>query len=146
MLTSKLSWNEHTLNVIVKTNKRMLILRSYKNFLPRKALIQIYKTMIRPIIEYIDALYSNAPLSLCNMFENIQRQAAVICTGAYHHTSYNALLNDLAWESLERRQNTHKLVLFYKIYHRIYPKYLYNHLCFTPETNYNLRNQKIIKL
>ena len=144
-LTNNLSWYDHILSLINKSTKRMFILKSYRNILPRRALIQLYKTMILPILEYGDILYNNTTHQTSQILENIQRQAAILCTGAYRHTSYNSLLNDLSWESLTNRRRFHQLILFYKIYYRIYPKYLYDHLNFTNENDYNLRNPTVIQ-
>ena len=131
-LTNNLSWNEHILSLIDKSSKRMFILRSYRTILPRRALIQLYKTMILPLLEYGDILYNNTTQQISQTLENIQRQAALICTGAYRHTKHNTLLSDLSWEPLANRRRFHQLILFYKIYHRIYPNYqLYISLVFS---------------
>ena len=72
--------------------------------------------------------------------EKIQRRAAIACTRAYKHTSYNALLHELNWESLTNRRPMHRLILYYKNSHNMVPNYLIKHL--PPATNitYNLRH------
>ena len=96
--------------------------------------------MIRLVLEFGDVVYDSISLSTGQALETVQRQAAIICSGAYRHTSHTALLFELGWESLSDRRKGHKLTLFYKIYHKIYPNYLYKHLQFTNPTPYNLRN------
>ena len=101
--------------------------------------------MIRPIVEFGDVLYYSCTLSTGQQIENIQRQSAIICCGAYRHTSYSNLLTELGWEPLHKRRFTHKLILFYKIIHNIYPKYLYNLLNFRQLSNYNLRQTSTLQ-
>ena len=143
-ITQSLSWNEHVYKLINKASKRMFILSQFRNLLPRIALERIYTSMIRPVLEFGDVLYDSVSLSTARALETIQRQSAIICSGAYRHTKHTILLSDLGWELLSERRKQHKLILFYKIYHRIYPDYLYKHLNFTTPTNYNLRNTQIL--
>ena len=97
--------------------------------------------MIRPILEYGDVLYDNCASYNDRAIEKIQRQAALLITGGYRHTDYKNLLLELNWESLSDRRKQHKLIILYKIIHKIYPNYLYNFLNINPNTNYNLRHQ-----
>ena len=125
-ITNDLSWSKHITQIASKANKRLNIISRSRHILPRLALEHLYTSMVRPIIEYGDTLFDNAPLHLTQLLDKIQRRAAIICTGAYRHTENQALLRELAWEPLAARRKNHKLIIFYKIYHKIYPWYLYN--------------------
>ena len=39
-------------------------------------------------------------------------------------SNINKLLNDLKWDSLEKRRKNHKLILFYKMQNNLTPSYL----------------------
>ena len=145
VITNNLSWRPHISNLIAKASKRLLVLRRYKYILPRKALETLYISMIRPVLEYGDVIYDNCPLSSAQTLDQVQRQAALICTGGYRHSSYSKLLSELNWEPLHERRKSHKLTIFYKIKNKISPKYLYNLLPKTNETTYNLRNNNNIR-
>ena len=144
-ITQNLSWNEHIFKQIDKASKRLFILRKYKYLLPRIALERIYISMIRPVLEFGNVIYDSSSLSTGQALETIQRQAAIIVSGAYRHTSHNLLLYELGWNDLASRRTHHKLCIFYKIYHHIYPQYLYSHLNFPNQTNYNLRTQRTLE-
>ena len=144
-LTDTLCWDPHICNILTKASKRLFVLRKFKDLLPRTALETIYISMIRPIIEFGDVLYDSGTLSTGQQIEYIQRQSAIICCGAYHHTSDSNLLTELGWEPLHKRRFTHKLILFYKIIHNIYPKYLFNLLNFRQLSNYNLRQTSTLQ-
>ena len=52
--------------------------------------------MIHPILEYGNVLYNNAPKKLLRLVDQVQRRAALICTGAYRHTESTILMRELA--------------------------------------------------
>ena len=95
IITTDLSWNAHINNIIARASKRLTVMKRYRYCLPRKALETIYISMIRPILEYGDVLYDNCPLSTGRFLEQLQRQAALVCTGGYRHTDYKN------WETLK---------------------------------------------
>ena len=97
--------------------------------------------MIRPIIEYGDLLYDNTTLKNKLKLDNIQRKAAITCTGAYRHTESRTLLHELAWQPLSTRRTNHKLIQLYKIINGIYPQYLLDLISPRQNDLYNLRNQ-----
>ena len=98
------------------------------------------------MLEYCDVIYDNSPAYLKIQLENVQRKAALLCTGAYRHTETRLLLDELTWTTLGKRRHDHKLALFYKIYHNIYPSYL--RALFPPlnAPNYRLRVTPEFKL
>ena len=102
--------------------------------------------MVRPVLEYGDVIYDNCPTHLKLLLESVQRKAALICTGAYRHTENNLLLHDLAWQPLSDRRLSHKLTLFYKVYHGIYPGYLYTLLPPKYASRYNMRENREFKI
>ena len=57
ILDSKLSFNKHLDEKIAKANKGIGIIRRLYHYLPRKALMQIYKSFIRPHLDYCDIIY-----------------------------------------------------------------------------------------
>ena len=120
----------------------MFILRKFKYLLPRIALERIYTSMIRPVLEFGNVIYDSASLSAGQALETIQRQAAIIVSGAYRHTRHDLLLSELGWEDLASRRKYHKICVFYKIIHKIYPNYLHRYIIFPTPTPYNLRTQQ----
>ena len=65
-LDSKLSFNKHRNDKIYQANKGVGLLRKLQTILPRKSLLTIYKSFIRPLLDYEDVIYdkpSNASFS-----------------------------------------------------------------------------------
>lgn len=69
-------------------------------------------TQVRPILEYGDVLYDDCGVTNEIKLNKVHYAAAKIVSGAIHGTSFEALLNDLAWESLKARRKRRKPCLF----------------------------------
>ena len=59
-LDSKLDFDEHIKVVFEKTSKSTGLIRKLRNFLPRPSLLQIYKSFVRPHLDYGDIIYDKA--------------------------------------------------------------------------------------
>ena len=57
VLDTRLDFNLHLKNVQNKVNKTMGLLRKLQNNLPRTSLITIFKSFIRPLLDYEDIIY-----------------------------------------------------------------------------------------
>ena len=56
--------------------------------MPRKSLITIYKSFLRPLVDYGDIIYDQPNNdSFCEKLESIQYKAALAITGAIQGTS-----------------------------------------------------------
>ena len=56
-LDSKLNFSEHLKIILQKTNKTIGLLRKHQILLTRAPLITIYKSFIRPHLDYGDMIY-----------------------------------------------------------------------------------------
>jgi hypothetical protein len=141
-LSCDLSWQAHINNITKKSHKRLGIIRKLRWLFPRITLITLYKTLIRPILDYADILYDNCTIKHTALLEKVQRQAAILCTGAYKLTSHDKLLNELGWEHLTTRRKFHRLTMLYKIVNNLTPSYLstIKPLHVSDITTYRLRN------
>ena len=59
-LDVKLDFQEHFKNIYSKVNKTIDLLRKLHNTLPRLPLLTIYKSFIRPHLDYGDIVYDQA--------------------------------------------------------------------------------------
>ena len=130
-LSSNLSWKAHILNIYEKASKRLNLLKGLKYKIGRDALAKLYKSLIRPIMEYADVLWDGCTENDSDLLEFVQYEAAKVVTGAMRGTSRQRLLAELSWDELKTRRSTHKLVLFFKIAKKLVPEYLYNLLPLT---------------
>ena len=87
-LDRKLNFEEHLSKVESKVNKTIGIIRKLQNVLPRSALITIYKSFIRPHLDYGDKIYDKAfNESFHAKLESLQYNATLAITGAIRGSS-----------------------------------------------------------
>ena len=123
LLDDKLSYEHHLNFVLNKVNKTIGLLR-IQQIVPRQSLI--CKSFIRPHLDYGDIVYDRAfNESFHKNLESIQYNAAIAITGAIRGTSSEKLFQELGLESLKSRRWLRKLCLFYKIFHKKSPSYLF---------------------
>ena len=129
ILDSKLNFNEHIESKITKCNKIIGLMKKLSLILSRKSLLTIYKSFVRPNLDYADIIYDK-PLneSLKRKIEMVQYNAALIITGAFKGTSRDKIYQELGLESLADRRWTRKLIFFHKIILGLLPSYLKDYL------------------
>ena len=142
ILDSKMSYSKHIDGKIGKANQGIGVIKRLYNYLPRKALLQIYKSFIRPHLDYCDIIchkptyddfcsncYSerakshpiNTNCEFTNKIELVQYNAALAITGCVRGTSR---FLELGLTSLYDRRRLHRLTLLYKILNDLTPQYL----------------------
>ena len=90
---------------ILKASKGIGIIKRLSNTLPRKSLLTIYKSFIRPYLDYCDIIYDQPKNeSSSTKIENIQYNAALAITGAVKEISQTKLYKELGPESLKFRR------------------------------------------
>ena len=115
-LDCKLNFEEHLKTIVNKINKTIGLLCKFQNFLPRKALLTIYKPFIRPHLDYGDIIYDQTyNASFHQRLESLQHNAALPVTGAIRGTLKEKLYNELGLESLQNRRWYRKLSFLYKV-------------------------------
>ena len=83
ILDNKLNFNEHINEKVTKANKGIGIIRKLRPCLPRSSLLTIYKSFIRPHLDYGDVIFDQPHNeSFCQKLETIQYNAALAITGA----------------------------------------------------------------
>ena len=124
-LDSKLNFFDHINEKIKKATKGVNVIRK-TNLLPRSFLLTIYKSFIRPHLDYGDVIYnqSNNP-RLPDKIESVQYNAALAITGAIRGTSKEKLYQELGLEPLKNRRWLRRMSYLYKIISTKLPPYLY---------------------
>ena len=126
-LDKKLNFEEHLSIVETKVNKSIGIIRKLQNVLPQSALLTVYKSFIRPLLDYGDIIYDKAfNESFHEKLESLQYNAALAITGAIKGSSTEKLYEALGLESLKSRRWYRKMSLFYKVFKNESSRYLFN--------------------
>ena len=62
--------------------KGICIIKKLGNVLPRKSLITIYKSFVRPHLDYVDLIYDQPNNEIfCQQIESVQCNASLAITG-----------------------------------------------------------------
>ena len=109
-------------------------MKKISQILSKKSLLTIYKSFVRPNLDYADIIYGK-PLndSFKKEIEMVQYNAALIITGAIKGTCRDKIYQELGLESLADRRWSRKLIFFPKIILGLQASYLQNYL--TPYDN-----------
>ena len=125
-LDDKLNFGEHLKYIANKVNKFIGLLHKLQNLLLRWTLVTIYKSFIRPHIDYGDVIFDQTyNKSFHEKLENFHYDAPLAITGAIRETSKEKLYQELGFEYLQHRLWFHKLCTFCKIFKNQSPCYLY---------------------
>ena len=144
VLDTRLDFNLHLKNVQNKVNKTIGLLGKLQNTLPRTSLITIFKSYIRPHLDYGDIIYDRAyNTSFHQNIESIQYNAALAIMGATKGTSREKLYQKLGFESLQERHWYRKFCWLFKIINKQSPRYLFQ-LVPSPNTRYFSQNSENI--
>ena len=145
--SADLNWKNHIRSIVSKASQRVAIMKRLKFTLSRSTLERLYKTIIRPVLEYSCVIVDACTTADCESIESVQYEAARICTGALWNTNKVTLLREMGWETLATRRKYHKLMLLFKIKNEMVPPYLANMSLplVSSVQSYSLRNANHIR-
>ena len=147
ILDKRLNFTEHINSKISKCDKLIGIIKKLSISFPRNALLRIYKSFIRPHLDYADIIYdkpNNASFKIKT--ENVEYRACIAITGAIHGTPRERLYRELGLESLTNIRWIRKLVFFYKIVTGLSPQYLSRYLNLNISSSYITRSSNLNKI
>ena len=94
MFDSKLNWNEHIKYIEQKYKKRLNLIRALPGNswgASKKALLTIYRSLIRSVIDYGAIAYNSASESIKHRLDVIQNKALRIACGSFCSTAAAAV-------------------------------------------------------
>lgn len=116
-ITYDLSWKTHTEYVINNANRTLGYIRRNFNIAPSSLRLFLYKTLVRPKLEYAASVWDPGLESLIKAIEVIQNTAARFILGNYNRTaSVSSMKTNLSLPTLVERRKFFRLRLFHKIY------------------------------
>ena len=116
VLDNKLTFKKHIKDKLNKAYFGVGKIKRLRDILPRDSLVTIYKSFIRPHLDYGDVIYDQPNNdSFSDKIEQLQYKACLAITGAIQGTSRECLYNELGLESLSSRRWCRKLCAIYKL-------------------------------
>ena len=113
VLDSKLDFNIHIEQKIKKFNKIIRLIRRLSISLPRKTLLTVNKSFVRPHRDYVDILYDKPDnQNFENKLKNVQYKACLAINRVIEGTPRQRLYDELDLISLSERRWYDKLIFF----------------------------------
>ena len=113
-----LSWSKHIESVAARGNRTVGFLRRNFQDCTTEVKAATYTAMVRPTLEYASTVWNPHKQKDVQLLEKVQRRAARYACGNYHDRAPGAvtrLLQQLQWDSLERRRHHNSLGMLFKI-------------------------------
>ena len=86
MVDSRLSWNEHVVNITTRANQSMgLVKRTLGCNINKKVKLLCYKTLVQPILEYSSPVWGNINRKGVEKIESVQRRATKFIINNYSY-------------------------------------------------------------
>ena len=125
ILDEKLAVNDHITSKLTTVNKLRSTLRKLYHYMSCDSLVTIYKSFIRPHLDYADVIFDK-PSNATFLIE------------------LNQLYQELGFETVKERRWFQRLCCFYKILNNQAPAYLYS-LLSPPNRYYNTHKYSKIR-
>ena len=128
-LDENLSWKAHVKYLIAKGGERVGMLGRLGKNLTVGAANTLYKSLIVPIFDYCDSVWSCCNKCACDAdgLERLQRRAAKIVSMS---SSSDSTMQILKWLPLETRRDKHVCKLVTKCLTNNVPQFLFNYFTF----------------
>ena len=119
LLTDNLSWSPHIESICMKSNKIIgLLYRKFYNTATNSTLLELYKTMVRPHLEYATQVWSPHLIKDISRIEKVQKFAIRMCLHKWD-MNYENLLEEANLPTLKDRRLYLNLCTLFKIIHNL---------------------------
>lgn len=117
-LTQQLCWHRHVDYIIAKACRVLGMLRRNAKCFPLETRNLLYKTNIRPILEYACTIWDPWTVTDITKLERVQTLAARFVVQNYtRYFSASQTKENLGWNTLQNRRKTFRLKFLHSIYH-----------------------------
>lgn len=117
-ITNNLSWETHVKNISNSANRTLGFLRRNFFLAPTALKLLLYKTLVRPKIEYASSVWDPGTKSLTSTLESLQNRSARFIVSNYERlASVTEMKKQLNLDDLSTRRTISSLCTFHKIYH-----------------------------
>ncbi|XP_076451264.1 uncharacterized protein B0403.1-like [Babylonia areolata] len=119
LVDKDLSFKNHVAHATAKANKVLGVIRRSFDHLTPETFVSLYKSLVRPVIEYGHSVWQPRHKTLRTDIEDVQRRATRLI-GSLKQLSYPERLASLRLPSLEHRRTRGDMIDVYKYVHGIY--------------------------
>lgn len=152
-IDSELSFHPHVDKLCKKLSQRIAILKKIRSCLPLKQRLLYYNAMIRPIMDYVNVIWTSCDNESLGRILKLQKRAARVILNTDYKTPSVQLFNKLKWLPFYEEAKLAKCCLAYKRINNQVPIYIKDMLMLNSERhtrntrygNINLVSPKFIR-
>ena len=139
VIDENLNFKEHVAQATNKANRMTGLIRRSFDYLTSSTFIQLYKSLVRPLLEYGHCVWQPRHVTICSDIEDVQRRATKLL-GPLKNKPYPERLRTLGLPSLEYRRLRGDMIEVYKYLNGFYKVQRPN---FQPSLSNNLRGNTL---
>lgn len=113
-VTNNLKWETHIIEIVKRANSLLYMIRKAFSYITAGLFLKLYKTYVRPLLEYGYQIWSPYFQKDISLLERAQKQATKM-VASIRNLSYEDRLEALALTTLEERRHRGDLIETYKI-------------------------------
>ena len=107
-ISSDLSWHSHIASIVKSASRKLGFLFRARRYFTPEQLLTLYKSQVRPTLEYCSHIWGGAPKTTLKLLDSVQRRAVRLIN---KHSLTGTL------QSLSQRRAVAALSIFYRYYH-----------------------------
>ena len=148
IIQQNLRWENHIQYVLGKSLAKLRQFLRFRSTLNSEAINYLYRSYIRPILEYASTAYSSIPTVLSDKLERFQRKAARICLRLplFSPVNHSLLLHHVNFATLSSRRKLKLALLARSIRFNYAPPHMLNISIPYSHTPYSLRHARTFTL
>ena len=116
VIDNELKFSKHIKGIVAKANRMLGLMKISFESIDKDMFLSLYKTLIRPLLEYCVHAWSPHLQRDINLLENVQRRATKIVR-EIRHLEYEDRLIFLELPKLEDRRKRGDMILTYRLIH-----------------------------
>ena len=116
-ISDNMDWGQNILEISSKATKTLALFRRNLAVAPKNITEVVYKTLVRPKLDYAAPIWNPYSKLQINQVEKVQRTATRLTCRRWRNTRcVGEMLDELEWSSLEARRERFSMFLFHKIH------------------------------
>ena len=129
-IDKNLSWCTHIQELCKQLNNMVWTLARLRKFLPRTSLIEIYKSIVQPKIDYAITLWGYSTDINVNKIQRMQNRAIRAIVNNFDFVNYRGidLVKDLNLFTVRQRRDYFMSLFMFKTIHGLVPNYISNEI------------------
>ena len=121
-----ISWKQHISHVLNKVNRGIGILYKLRNVFPKQTLLQIYKSLIYPHLNYCNIIWGNCYQNIISELYKAQKRALKVALKMPIRTPTELVFNTAKVLTLAGINRTHTSIFMYKYHNNLLPNTFVN--------------------